>query len=376
MADIRTIIETMLEGPTFMLRQDTYRPGEAQELIADVVALANSAWAGKRYVVFGVESAPGSSERRVVGLSDAPNSHMWQQLVREYVEPEVRIEYRTEALADRKVGVLTVLPCPQPPYLMKRTLGTLERGGGFIRRGTTRDRLVREDLETFYARRFDPAARFAGLRVGFAGEEPLSTVVLGRQDDAALPSHPFTSKLRELIEARGYVDQVASGGDSGIVRMVHLRIFGPDVPYESRSMADLRSEFEQIEASFGEEDRKVRYERDAARINLVVSNESAEALEDAALIVHFPVAAGFEIVAGGGLVASSGRVDGKPESAAVSLARPLGRIEQGARVAVFGEPLRVVITSQCQHRALPVRYELRANNLPSPMQGKLKIEVA
>ena len=376
MADIRTIIETMLEGPTFMLRHDAYRPGEAQELIADVVALANSGWAGKRYVVFGVEVVPGSAERRVRGLSDTPNTHMWQQLLREYVEPDVRIEYRTETLADRRVGVLVVLPCPNPPYLMKRTLGTLERGGGFIRRGTLRDRLVREDLETFYARRYDPAARFAGLRVGFEAEEPLDTIVLSRQDDAALPSHPHTSRLRELIQARGYADQLPSGGDSGIVRMVHVRVFGPDVPYESKSIAELRSELEEVKVSFREEDHRARYDRDAARINLVVSNESAEPLDEAALIVHFPVAKGFEIVAGTAMVAASGRVEGKPESAAISLARNIGRIEQGARVSAFAEPLRVVLTSQCSHRALPVRYELRAANLPSPMQGKLRLEVA
>jgi hypothetical protein len=375
MADIRKIIQTTLEGPVFALRPDAYRPGDAQELIADVVSLANSAFVGKRYIVFGVESIPGSTERRVPGLSEAPNTAMWQQLVREYIEPEVRIEYRTEILADRKVGVLIVLPCVQQPYTMKRALGSLDRGAAFIRRGTTRERLVREDLELMYARRYDYATRFAGLRVGFSAEEPAESLALQCQKDSALPSYAQTSKLRELLEARSYVEQSGSSDDSGIVRIVHMRVFGADVPYESKSVARLRQELQEIEAAFRDQDRHARYERDAARVNLTVANESAEPLDEAALVVHFPVAKGFEVIPGAE-PAATGRLEGRSESAAMSVARSLGRIEQGTHVVAFAEPLRVVLTSECRHRVLPVRYELRAANLPMPMQGKLRFEVA
>jgi hypothetical protein len=375
MADIRKIIQTTLEGPAFMLRPDAYRPGDAQELIADIVSLANSVSGGKRYIVFGVESMPGSTERRVPGMSEAPNTGMWQQLVREYVEPDVSIEYRTEVLADRKVGVLIIPHCVQQPYMLRRALGTIERGASFIRRGTTRERLVREDLELIYARRYDYATRFAGLRVGFSADEPAEMLALQCQRETALPSYAHTSKVRELLDARSYVERSASTEDSGIVRMVHMRVFGNDVPYESKSVAQLQQELLEIEAAFRDEDRHARYERDAARVNLTVSNESAEPLDEAALVVHFPVAKGFEVIAGGGPMAS-GRLEGKNESAAMSVARTLGRIEQGTRVAAFAEPLRVVLTSECRHRVLPVRYELRAANLPIPMQGKLRFEVA
>ena len=375
MADIRKIIETMLEGPAFLLRADAYRPGDAQELIADIVSLANAPTGGKRYIVFGVESMPASTERRVPGMSEAPNVAMWQQLVREYVEPDIRIEYRTEILADRKVGVLIVPHCVQQPYMLRRTLGTIERGASFLRRGTTRERVVREDLELMYARRYDYATRFAGLRVGFTGDEPAEMLALRCQKDTALPSYEHTSKLRELLDARSYVERAASTEDSGIVRMVHMRVFGNDVPYESKSVAQLQQELQEIEAAFRDEDRHARYERDAARVNLTVANESGEPLDEAALVVHFPVAKGFEVISSAG-PAASGRLDGRQESAAVSVARTLGRIEQGTRVAAFAEPLRVVLTSECRHRVLPVRYELRAANLPVPMQGKLRFEVA
>ena len=375
MADIRKIIQTTLEGPVFALRPDAYRPGDAQELIADVVSLANSAFVGKRYIVLGVESMPGSTERRVPGLSEAPNTAMWQQLVREYIEPEIRIEYRTEILGDRKVGVLIVLPCVQQPYMLKRALGSLDRGAAFIRRGTTRERLVREDLELMYAHRYDYATRFAGLRVGFSADEPAESLALHCQKDTALPSYTHTSKLRELLEARSYVEQSGSNDDSGIVRIVHMRVFGADVPYESKSVAQLRQELQEIEAAFRDQDRQARYERDAARVNLTVANESAEPLDEAALVVHFPVARGFEVIAGAE-PAATGRLEGRSESAAMSIARSLGHIELGTRVVAFAEPLRVVLTSECRHRVLPVRYELRAANLPMPMQGRLRFEVA
>ena len=375
MVDIATIIQTTEEGPTFALRTDAYRPGEAGELIADVVSLANATASGKRYVVFGVEALPGSSERKVPGIPETPNTHMWQQLVREYVEPEIKIEYRTELLADRKVGVLVIPPCAQQPYVLKRTFGSLERGAAFIRRGTIRDRLLREDLEIIYARRYDYATRFAGLRVGFTAEAPVEMLALQRQRDTALPSYTHTSKLRELIEARSYADQLSASGDSGIVRMVHVRVFGPDVPYESKTLEQLRRELEELEVSFREQDRHARYERDATKVNLTVCNESSEPLEESALVVHFPVARGFEVIARTGL-SSAGHVEGRPESAAVSVARTIGRIEQGTSVEAFAEPLRVVLTSECRHRILPVRYELRAANLPMPMQGKLRFEVA
>jgi hypothetical protein len=195
--------------------------------------------------VFGVEAMPGSSERKVPGIPELPNTHMWQQLVREYVEPEIKIEYRTELLADRKVGVLVIPPCAQQPYVLKRTFGSLERGcAPSSVAARLRDRLLREDLEIIYARRYDYATRFAGLRVGFTAAEPVEVLALQRQRETALPSYEQSSKLRELIEARGYADQLSASGDSGIVRMVHVRVFGPDVPYESKSLEQLRRELE------------------------------------------------------------------------------------------------------------------------------------
>jgi hypothetical protein len=271
--------------------------------------------------------------------------------------------------------MLIVPHCVQQPYMLRRALGTIERGASFIRRGTTRERLVREDLELMYARRYDYATRFAGLKVGFTADEPAEMLALQCQQDMALPSYEHTSKVRELLEARSYVERASSTEDSGIVRMVHMRVFGTDVPYESKTVEQLEQELQEIEAAFREQDRHARYERDATRVNLTVANDSAEPLDEAALVVHFPVAKGFEVIAGAG-PASSGRIDGRPESAAVSVARTLGRIEQGTRIAAFAEPLRVVLTAECRHKVLPVRYELRAANLPIPMQGKLRFEVA
>jgi hypothetical protein len=212
--------------------------------------------------------------------------------------------------------------------------------------------------------------------VGFSADtEPAEMLALSRQRDTDLPSYEPTSKLRELIEARSYADQLAGSGDSGIVRMVHVRVYGPEIPYESKPSDQLRRELEELELSFRELDRQARYERDAAKVNLTVCNESVEPLEESALVVHFPVAKGFEVVTSTP-VSSAVHVDGKPGNAAVSLVRTLGRIEQGTSVVAFAEPLRVVLTSQCRHRVLPVRYELRAANLPVPMQGKLRFEVA
>jgi hypothetical protein len=374
--DIATIIQTMPEGPTFALRHDAYRPGEAQELIADIVSLANAIGGGKRYLVLGVEAVPGTTERRVPGLADVPNTAMWQQLVREYIEPEIRFDYRTETIADRNVGVLIIPPCTQAPYMIRRTLGGLERGASFVRRDNSRDRLVRADLEILYARRYDTAARFAGLQVGFEAEQPAQVLSLRRQDDTALPSYQHLARIRELIDARSYVDRMAASGDSGIVRMVHVRVYGPDVPYESRSLPELEEERARIQASYESEDRHARYERDAARVNLSIVNDSAETLEEASIIVHFPIVDGFEVLSATDDPAASGHIDGKRGSAVLSIARKLGSIEQGARSSVFSEPLRIVLTSLCRHQVLPVRYELRADNLPSPLQGKLKIEVA
>jgi hypothetical protein len=260
--------------------------------------------------------------------------------------------------------------------MVKRTLGSLERGASFVRRDTKRDRLVREDLELLYARRYDTATRFAGLQVGFDGDKPRQTLELRRQDDSALPSYAATSKLRELIDARNYADKLAANGDSGIVRMVHVRLYGADVPYESRTLRELESELEQVRQEYREQDRIARYERDAMRVNLAILNDSAEPLEDAALIVHFPITRGFEVLAGPDDPVSSSHVHGKRENAALSIARTLGRIEPGDRVVAFGEPLRIVLTAPCRHSLLPVRYELRAANLPSSMQGKLKLKVA
>lgn len=137
-----------------------YKADKFDDLLKDIMAMANAALEEDRYIVVGIKHHP-SSERVILGVEEFMDDATYYQLVHSNIEPDIHFEYFHVEVADKKVGVFRIFNCDNQPYLMKKDTKNLRRGDGFIRKGTSQMRLMRSDLDKIFAQR-QSADEFTG----------------------------------------------------------------------------------------------------------------------------------------------------------------------------------------------------------------------
>ena len=113
-----------------------YKADKFDDLLKDIMAMANAALEEDRYIVVGVKHYP-NSERAFLGVEEFMDDATYYQLVHSNIEPDIQFEYFHVEVEDKKVGVFRIYHCDNQPYLMKKDTKNLRRGDGFIRKGTS-----------------------------------------------------------------------------------------------------------------------------------------------------------------------------------------------------------------------------------------------
>ena len=374
MADIATTIQTTPEGPTFALRHDVYRPGEAQELIADVVSLANATTPGKRYIVFGVEAVPGGAERRVAGIAScaqpadvaAPRARVHRAR-----DPD-RVPHRDTR---RAPGRRADRPALSPGALHAQAGARRPRARRFLHTPRSRPRSPRARGSRAALRTpLRPGAR-ASPACGWdsTANEPhggAAAAPPGRRRAALSCAHLEAARADRGTRLRRRARRERATPASSA--WCTCASSAPTYRTRAGHAPELERELAGDQASYREQDRHARYERDAARVNLTVVERERGAARRCGPRRALSRQRGLRGAVGRGARPRPGHVEGKRESAAVSIARTLGTHRYRARACAClrRAAARRPHLAPARIRSLPVRYELRAANLPVAAAGQ------
>lgn len=388
MSQIETILRYENEHTALKFRPTQYLRHEYDQLLRDVVALANADVSGERIIVLGIEVK--GEARRLIGFPREQTipSGTYERLVQEHVEPPLRVRYRSCEFEGTCVGVLTISGCTNQPYLIGAPLpGGLRRGEAWVRRGVEQLPLTRADFDRIYSRRLDDGAFHGGIKVGFKGPKPSASIVLSAIAPYVSPSARASAKLAAAIQVHEMLERAKNLATSTIRRLTHLRLFGHDAPYASKSLERLRLDLEYVAEEYREEDDHYRFERLGHRVNLTLINRGTQTIVDASASIELPNGVGVEVAPRLFASRSTGvslteaartasRVDYPPVSVTDKLVRitaSLGDVPRDSPVDLFREPLRVVINERAVGRKLPVTVTVHGRNLPAPIVATLSI---
>lgn len=383
MSEIETLIRYENGHTALKFRPTQYQRHEYDQLLRDVIALANADVRGERIIVLGVEMH--ADARRLIGFprEQCIVSGTYENLVQQHVEPPLRVRYRACELEDNWFGLLTITGCNNQPYLISNPLPPgLRRGEGWIRRGVEQLPLVRADLDRIYTRRLDDGVFHGGIKVGFKGPKPSSSIVLRAIGPYESPSARASAKLAAAIDVHDMLARAKNLASSTIKRLMHLRVFGHDTPYRPKSIERMRLDLDCVAEEYREEDDHHRFERLGHRVNITLINRGTQTVVDASASVELPNGAGVEVAprmfvsrsaAQHGHTHAAGaasRTDYPPVTATDKLIRitaSLGDVPCDSPVDLFREPLRVVINERAIGRKVPVRVTVHGRNLPAPI---------
>lgn len=399
MQNLKEIVKRGREGPGLMFRSQAYDLSTPDDFLADIMALANADIMGQRALIIGVvPGEPGARKIQGIQRERAPTGAGLQKLVDEFIEPGFDLSVATAGSGARTVLVIMLNGCDSPPYLLKRPCGALLQGVGFIRKGSENMMLSREESKRL--QQGEPSEPMPVANGEYAIDDalaPAASVTFGDgsriarlpvNSEESLPSSVAARKLKAAIEARTEVEKL-SGLDTGMVRLMHVRAFGPDEPFAKKSLDELRDDLRKVREKFADDDKVHRFEKAGHRLNFQVHNNGERALRNARLVLRMARQPGLEL--GSCIYAlevdpeSRKRVlteshhPGYPSVAIKSghfeIAYALGDVTAGQHVLAFREPLRVWVSEPASGQSIPIECELSSPRLESPIVNRLELQM-
>ena len=385
MKRLARLVQAATPTTAVQFRKHAYGKNGVQSFLRDVLAMANAAVEGSRYIVTGAEfDARGRKRLLGVDREDFSGKPAYQSLANEHIEPPIRIRYQPVTIEGECLGVFEIGDCQDRPYMMRVDFSeSLRRGDAYARLNNSAVKLGRRQLQSLFEKKFRDSVSAANIEIGFPGEIIHKDKKLATCSLAQLPSAIASSKLHELIEAKAQVH--ASAANTMVARLTHARLFGTDSPYEERSTDDIRAEMRQIERRYFNHDQHFLFSENGTDLQLVVLNQGDEDLNDASLTLALPNHNAFYIAGQLPKLPRDNRfVDRTPAEQAdypavtvrdnaISISVKLGDIPPGEPIDVFKTPLRLCVGSGLKGRRIGIQYSLFAQNLRSAATGKLRL---
>jgi hypothetical protein len=381
MSQLEDLIRFENANSSLAFRERTYGADEGEDLVRELLALANAAASGPRFMFFGVEDAA-SETRRIVGIAETAWNDLRSRVdaVVPGIEPSLTVAMRMLKVDGASVGMLFLPACDDPPYLLARAAGPgLPAGAGWIRRGTRIQALLRADLQRIFADKLATAAPLApALAIGFPGDVLQREIALPVLALDRLPSAVAVAKVHKILAVKESARAAFGRTETGLSRLVHAQVYGADTPYESHSDNSLRMQIERAAKDFRTEDEHYSFELRAHKLDLRVSNPGPVALQAATLQFTLPRRDALGIAER--LYTATGFTrDGYPRVTTgkhtINVEVAIGTIAAAATRSVFREPPRLWARPGAGGVTLPVDVTLHARELREPVRETLLIRI-
>lgn len=379
------IARSATPGSGVQFCEDAYGSNGIQRFLRDVLAMANAAIEGNRYIVTGIGfNKQKQKQIHSIDREDFSGKPSYQSLVNDFIEPPVRVRYQPVNVDGKRVGVYEISECRDRPYMMRADYSEkLRRGDAYIRVGDAPVKMGRRQLQEMFELKFRDSVSAENIEIGFPGDIIHKDLHVPVVDLSQLPSAMVGAKLRQLLDIREKYTN--SGSTTVMARLTHARLFGSDSPYEDRDAQELITEMAEIREKHKNDDDHFLFETNTTKLQLVVYNQGQDPIQNASLSLVMPNHNSFYVAGRLPKLPRDERwVDRGPaehsdyptvnlKDDSVHVSNTLGDISTDAPVQVFEAPLRICVGQELKGRKLGIRYSLFGSNLRRPAKGKLRL---
>lgn len=398
------IIDEMVETNYVDFKAKFYDRNNKAELIKDVVAFANSfSNEPSRYIIFGIKEGQGIEKRQFFDQSLPADPAEIQQLIQNNVEPDISLNLYNYTYQSHELLVLEITGFSDKPYIIKKDYNNrIKKGSIYIRTNSTIKNAERRDLDMIYRSKenyFNPQ----DIELAFSSNKENSEKFYIRNQNQNqklndnLPSfirkRELTEQLDKLIEHKAKLlefkdkpardlpkfDPITFSNNKILVgwSMFRMPIY--------KSEEELKKDIEKIHDIYYEEDEYYLFSEHAEQINFLITNKGNEFLRDVEIKLSVSKKIGhiFEEYVSEpdhsfGVNPLNLYSPSYPDIEQIGgnyiITESFDRIRHQASEEVFAEPFRVFFNSE-ENSELVFTYEVSAENLPKPIQGKLIMEL-
>jgi len=304
------------ENTGFDFKATAYKRDSSEDLLKDIMAMANADLDRDRFIVVGVKHHP-NGNRDILGVDDFVDDASYYQLVHSNIEPDIHFEYSYLAIDDKTVGVFRIFNCDNPPYMLKKDGKTLRKGDSYIRKGTSQMKLMRADIDRIFAKRQMVPNLAAKLEAVFEVDGQPSNRMTPEMD-TGLPSASAARRIRWAIADKELTEEQREAKRQALLdktknpahkmfnfldkhpalKMMNrmtASASGLSMPYEERDLDTLREDLESVQKTYQEADLYYLHEERARKINILVSNHGEQYIEDCSVEICIKKAFGLMV---------------------------------------------------------------------------------
>lgn len=377
MANIDDLIEYHDEEYNLDFKGAQYPKEKHADLIKDIIAMANADTNDERYIIIGViRNSEGQKELRGINREDFIDDAVYQQLIRENVEPDVNFEYILHEYAGKCFGVFRIGNCDDKPYMMKKDYKQLNKGDSWIRKGTHQPRMIRRDFDAIHKQKMASIGFNGDVEILFEENES-DNITIPTAGELTLPSENEANIIRRVIEEKKnpsmkkptMLDRTISGHDD-----MDYAIRGVK-PHHKRTLEELEENLANVRGDFADKDEYFFFEENGYRLNIILHNKGEQYIEDGEIHVHIPKVEGLRVAPKIYLEYLSGYPEVTESEKYITIRESVGDIKHQIPVPAFGEPVRIFFNNSLQGEFIEIECEIFGKNLKKPITKIIKIHL-
>lgn len=374
MRELDDLIQHENENSTLDFKSEEYHKDNHHELIKDIVSMANAKAPGTRYIIIGIKISQ-TGEKEFIGLEKLKDDARYQQLIQENVEPDIDFQYKPY-FKNVLLGIFEIRNCINPPYLLKKKYKNLNLGEGYIRKGSHKVRITREDLDDFYSKKISESK--------FSGKVKITPIVNGIETfsiptfkkSSEYPSEKAEERIRNLIGKKKEDDTPET-----LNLAYGYTIKNPDFV---NSIPKLMEDLENVKNKYFSQDMYYFFQVDGTHLNFELLVDGSDYIEDGYVEVIFQKSNELKIAKEvyrspqeTGIAPSSFLIrypDVKETEKEYVASSPIGDVRHKVPMEIFEEPLNLVL-HESSEGLLNLKIKLHGKNINDPIEKEISLEI-
>ena len=160
----RIIIQNARESNWLDFKTKIDFPNKRIDFLRDIMAFANNDYIGKQYIIYGIKE--NIDQLEILGLDSSSfdkisDEASYQELISNKIEPRIEISLYKDKYENKEFLVLEINADKlQRPFMFRNDYGVdnehVYKGEAWIREGSRKDRMCREDFNNLYSKKIAP----------------------------------------------------------------------------------------------------------------------------------------------------------------------------------------------------------------------------
>lgn len=381
------LLKQLLDSPRTSSQLLVYDPfGELnrQDLVREVIGLANADVEGPRNILFGVN--PTADGDGIVGISDSAAAELKKahRLISRLIEPALDLAFIYDRINGKLVGALEIDGCEFGPYFVGDDFSdALLRGQCWVREERDLRAVERAQLKQNDSLVTDdkpgPLPEQVEVSVGFNDDPDCHYLEMPVLDTSNPPFDGEDENDNKPLTIAGVIKDTVGNVTTQIQRLRQ----GGAAKIEGASYATTTDLSEDAGKIFADAQNHYYFEERALKLDLCIRNRGEMTIRDATLELGFPRIPDFDVAdriyaspfdkRTASEVESKGYPHVESRQDAIFARSALESLPVGGAQPAFRSPLRLAVGPGMQGRKLGIRYTLRGPDGRALSKGNLKI---